>query len=201
MQYTEITLNEMKSLLNECGGNRWREVKNASTKERVYEYPLERNENIVVKLYTSIHLETDVSRRKGADAIRICAVNIKQSIGWIKTVKVLRVHGWRDNLRKAIKKVIDKADRRLGYNSKKVSPKVVSRDMWTASDNNTFAVEVSTLNANRKTLPRNMCPKCDKYYSKKNLVKTHFTNDIDHELTHWEFKCPHCQSALIIFND
>ena len=203
-QYKEITLDEMKTLLEECGGIRWREVENASTKERVYEYPLERDESIVVKLYTSIHLETDVSRRKGADAIRVCAVNIAKNIGWIKTTKVLRVEGWRENLRKAIKKVIADADRRLGRNPKAQKAmserQKLAQFVWTKSDDS-YVTEASDLSANQEKLPRNVCPNCDGYYQKKDLVKIHRTNDADNELTHWEFKCPNCQTTLIIFND
>ena len=200
-QYTEITLNELLTLLKECGGRRWREIENASTKEYVYEYPLERNSNIVVKLYSSIHLETNVSRSKGADAIRVCAVDIEKKQGWIKTVKVLRVAGWRENLRKAIKKVITDADNRLGVQPKVQNEmserKKISQFVWTKSDNS-YMTESSTLDANKEKLPRNVCPHCEGYYQKKNLVKV---NKIDNEITHWEFKCPNCQTILVIFND
>ena len=203
-RYTEITLNEMESLLEECGGRRWREVENASTKEHVYEYPLERDPNIVVKLYSSIHLETNVSRRKGADAIRVCAVNIEKSQGWIKTTKVLRVTGWRENLRNAIKKVIADADRRLGRNPKAQKAmserQKLAQFVWTKSDDS-YVTEASDLSANQAKLPRNVCPNCDGYYQKSNLVKVHRTDDEDYEITHWEFKCPHCQTKLLIFND
>jgi hypothetical protein len=110
MQYTEITREQMQNFLTQLG---LLEVLGMqSTRERVFDFTIVNghiDELIVVRVYTSIHKDTDVCRNKGADAIRVCAVNLTKNIGWIRTTKVLRVEGWRDNLYRAIKRTINQA--------------------------------------------------------------------------------------------
>jgi len=109
MHYTLVTLEEMKSFL----GPKFTHNSPIDTKEYVFEYHLAAHPQIVVKVYSSIHLNTAVARKKGADAIRICAVHTGRNIGWIRSTRVLRVEGWKHNLAKAIHKVIDQANARF----------------------------------------------------------------------------------------
>jgi hypothetical protein len=113
MQYTEITREQMHNFLTQQG---LLEVLGMEgTREYVYDYTLVNghiDELIVVRVYTSVHKGTRVCRHKGADAIRVCAVNLTKNIGWIRSTKVLRVEGWRDNLYRAIKRTINQATSR-----------------------------------------------------------------------------------------
>ena len=108
MKYTPVTLDEMKSALTG-----WTEVLGStSTREYVYEKAIPEDPGIVVRVCTSIHKDTSVARKCGGDAIRIYAVNIPARQGWIKTVRVFRVEGWRENLNKAINRVYSEARNR-----------------------------------------------------------------------------------------
>jgi hypothetical protein len=80
--------------------------------EYVYEMPLSTRPHIVIKVFTSVSKKTDNRRRKGKDAIRICAVDIKADRGVVKSVKVLRVPTWRNNLKSAILGVFNTASKR-----------------------------------------------------------------------------------------
>jgi len=110
MKYTQMTLDEMKAFL---GPKFVVTVTTGYTKEFVFEYKLPLHPEVVVKVFTSIHQDTSAARKKGADAIRVCAVNTVRNIGWIKSVRVFRVEGWKHNLGRAIHKVIDVANGRF----------------------------------------------------------------------------------------
>lgn len=72
---------------------------------------------------------------------------------------------------------------------------------WTKCDAFIYATEVSDLNAHKELdgKPRNQCPKCNGFFSKKNLIYVK-TND-EHEKLYWEFRCPTCRCILKVFND
>lgn len=209
MEYTPISIDEMRSVL-EANGFSELIVAGGSTKEFVYEKVLNPGNlpKIVIKVYTSISKEQDVSRRRGQDAIRVCSVNITDKVGWIKTIKVLRVNGWRTNLQKAIGNVSRQSTQRLSRIRQYQKP-TRSDDMqslidhiWGKGSKEGFSAEASTLDANKETRPRNLCPNCDGIYAKKDLIKTIPMGDpIDHEIGGWEFKCPHCGTILTVFND
>jgi hypothetical protein len=103
MHYTEITRDQMTEFLKTFG---FLEVLGStSTREYVFDYTIVNGsiaDHIVVRVFSSIHKDTAISRVKGADAIRVCAVNLTKQVGWIRTTKVLRVAGWKDNLYRAI---------------------------------------------------------------------------------------------------
>lgn len=107
MKYTTVTLDEMNALLNTFGV--WSEVLNGRFREHVLDYTLPNFPGVVVRVYSSVHHDTGVGRRKGADAIRVCAVHLAKNIGWIRSTRVLRVEGWRDNLHRAISRTIHQA--------------------------------------------------------------------------------------------
>jgi hypothetical protein len=111
MKYTEVTLNEMTEFLNGFERSvQWKQVEgSAGTREYVFDYELPNFPGVVVRVYTSVHKATGIVRRKGADAIRICAVNLTKQLGWIRSTRVLRVEGWRDNLHRAIVRTISQA--------------------------------------------------------------------------------------------
>jgi hypothetical protein len=112
MKYNQISLDEMKAALEG-----WTEViGSTATREYVYEKAIPENAGIVVRIFISIHKDTSVARRCGGDAIRICAVNVPAHKGWISTVRVLRVDGWRANLNKAINKVMAESRNRWNCN-------------------------------------------------------------------------------------
>jgi hypothetical protein len=225
MKATTITLLEMKKCLYEAVRTKWIEVTGTSScHEYAYDYIVSDNPQIVVRVFTSIQKETDVSRRKGSDAIRICAINITGREGWIKTTKVLRVEGWRKNLIKAIIDTIGKARWRIkkAQPMKKIVPLIFVKEneqqelfslkpvtkatatelrdfIWTKTDNG-FCTEVSDLDANKERWPRNKCH-CGGYYQNKDLIKVIKTDDEDYETRGWKFKCPNCHATLTILND
>jgi hypothetical protein len=130
MKATTITLLEMKKCLYEAIRTKWVEVTGTcSCHEYAYDYILSDNPQIVVRVFTSIQKQTDVSRRKGSDAIRICAINITGREGWIKTTKVLRVEGWKRNLIRAINNCTKSARLRMN----KIQPARNTKTMQTFS--------------------------------------------------------------------
>lgn len=210
MHYTTITIEEMKPYLESKGFSELSD-QGGSTKEYVFEKMLNPGylPKIVIKVFTSISKVNDSGRRKGEDAIRVCAVNLTQKQGWIKTVKVLRVNGWRNNLQKAIDSVTRQSTWRLRNQKpdpQTFKPPIRSQSMnelvnsiWGSQD---YSAEASTLDANKDRRPRNLCPKCDGVYGRKDLKKIIPMGDpIDHEIGGWEFVCPHCGTLLTVWND
>lgn len=125
MRYKEITLVDIKAFLGDAYPNNFVEViGSAATKEYVFDYMI--NADVVVRVFSSIHKDTAVARRKGADAIRVCAVNLTQNRGWISTTRVFRVEGWQNNLHRAINKTITEATNRCARQMYKGMPTVRS---------------------------------------------------------------------------
>ena len=227
MHYTTITLEEMKAAL----GLEFTEATGFVAYEHVFDKVLLEEPKIIIRVYTSISKNTSTGLKKGDDAIRVFAFDLTNRKGWIRTTRVLRVEGWRTNLYRALvrtenqaKDRINKLNRaqnvhivvghplvnrmfekeekqhKLNLSTRKIGTKELVNFLWTKSDN-AFVTESSNLEANEQNRSKDLCPKCDHVYSMKDLVKAHYTNDEDRELTHWEFKCPYCKSTLIVFND
>jgi len=97
--YTKITLEEMSDVLKADKG--WAQV-DSSAKEFVYEWSIPSLDGVVIKVYTSIHKKDGIGRRKGGDAIRVCAVDTKRDRGLVKSRRVHRTQGWRDNLKSRV---------------------------------------------------------------------------------------------------
>jgi len=69
-------------------------------------------EIIVIRVYTSIQKNTSIGRRNGGDAIRVCAVNTKTDRGLVKSRRVHRTQGWRDNLKSRVMDTLTTAKER-----------------------------------------------------------------------------------------
>jgi len=96
-KFTNITLDEMTTdVLKPAKG--WKEV-DVNAKEYVFDWTLPRWPGIVVRVYTSISKGSGQGRRKGADAIRICAVDTELNKPLRKFKRLHRVKNWRDNLK------------------------------------------------------------------------------------------------------
>jgi hypothetical protein len=97
--YTVVTLDEMNDVLKASKG--WVQV-DGSAREYVYEWKVPQCHGVVIRVYTSIHKDTAVGRRKGGDAIRVCAVNTVKDRGLVKSRRVHRTQGWRENLKSRV---------------------------------------------------------------------------------------------------
>jgi len=114
MSYTSITKEEFDEKLQQ--GKGW--VLNTSGNEYVYDFHLQ-HYPIIVKVASSIRLDSKISRNKGADAIRVFAVE-KESLvqkakiksGILKAKRVYRTTNWRDNLQKAVLVAIKESKKR-----------------------------------------------------------------------------------------
>jgi len=108
-QFTNITLNDFRAFLRAEKG--WREE--VSGNEIVFCYRLASYLFIQIKVYSSIRLNELNIRDCGSDALRVCAVNLNNNTGWIKTGRVNRTEGWKRNLREKIELVIRQSKARL----------------------------------------------------------------------------------------
>lgn len=107
--YYPISADEMRNHLKIEKG--WYE--RVEGKEIVFVLKLERNPHIEIKVFSGILAGNEQSRNCGKDAIRVCAVNTKEKIGWIKSARVYRVMGWKENLKERVVQVISDAKKRL----------------------------------------------------------------------------------------
>jgi len=109
MRYSRITLEDFDNLLlNSHKG--WQ--RNRCGYEWVYDRVLVDYPNVMIKILSSINIEALGARNKGSDCIRVFAVEIerveqddvkiiKVKKGLVKARRVLRVGGWKENLRDA----------------------------------------------------------------------------------------------------
>lgn len=107
--FTQISLDEMDAQLP--GWNRT--LEGAYKKEWVYTRPL--TAKVDIKVWSSLGKDGK-ARKKGSDAIRVCATLTKangQTVGYIKSQRVHRVEGWRDNLMARIDTVTEEAEKRI----------------------------------------------------------------------------------------
>jgi len=112
MSYVSITKEEFDEKLRADKG--WKET--FSGNEVVYDFHLARP--VVIKVASSIRRDTSVSRNKGADAIRIFAVEkdstnkeeYKVLRGLVKAKRVYRTTNWRKNLENAVFTVMKQAN-------------------------------------------------------------------------------------------
>jgi hypothetical protein len=113
MPYVRITKEEMDGKLNTEKG--W--IETFSGNEFVYDFSLSKKP-IVIKVASSIRRDTNKGRNKGADAIRVYAVQ-KDSMkrtgyrvvrGLIKQKRVNRMTNWRKHLETAVYDVMKRAN-------------------------------------------------------------------------------------------
>lgn len=102
--YTQITLQEMDEALSRDLGWVRDVIPLGNSREWVYSFSHERLQDVVIKVWSSIQIGNGQARRSGADAIRVCAVRHER--GYIRSRRVNRVTGWRNNLRLRIREVM-----------------------------------------------------------------------------------------------
>lgn len=108
-KYTNIPVEDMRSFLKTSKG--WEEE--VQGKEIVFKFKLKSTPWIQIKVFSGILAIGGDSRACGKDAIRVCAVDTNLKIGWIKTARVYRVEGWKNNLKSRVVQVISQAKGRL----------------------------------------------------------------------------------------
>jgi len=198
MHYTVITLNEMNVVManlffEEATGP-------STTREYVYEKILIENPKIIIKVYSSISKQNGNGRGKGQDAIRICAVNITDRIGWIRTIKVLRVNGWRSNLLNAIYRVEKQARQRF-ERYQQSQHDWASGKVWRKIQSNGKPGQVWETNRGNLQIKRDECPACGRKYAKKDLITVKIKDENDPtSIEYWLFRCPNCRAFLKVNN-
>ena len=109
--YVEITEQEMDDFLKTDKG--WE--KNRAGYEYVYDYHIP-HFPIIVKVMSSISINTSQGRNKGSDAIRVFAVKKDKdgnvTGGLIKAKRVYRTKNWRNNVFKAVVDTIRNSKKR-----------------------------------------------------------------------------------------
>lgn len=116
--YTPITLDEMRSLLQE--GRGWKML-NDGHQEYIFARDIVTLPGVQIKVYSSVPLHGASARACGQDAIRVCAIR-KVNNEWKGLVKAQRVHrtqNWRDNLMTRIQTVFETAKQRVSWDNKK----------------------------------------------------------------------------------
>ena len=106
-----ITLKEMDEFLKKEKG--W--FRSRSGNEWIYDFHMKKIP-VIIKVASSIRIDTERSRNKGSDAIRVFAV-IKEGLGekdkitkgLLKASRVYRTINWQDNLEKLIINKLDQA--------------------------------------------------------------------------------------------
>ena len=113
--FTEITLAEMQEHLRESKG--W-VITDTNCNEYVFDYSVNSNPNVIIRVYSSIHKNSDTARGVGQDAIRTMAL-LKisdgppiQVRGLVASLRTNRTTNWRINLKARIVEVIALALRR-----------------------------------------------------------------------------------------
>lgn len=108
-QYYSVSKIEMDAVLS--SQKKWHCT--TQGREWVYEWDIPSVPFITIKVYSGILTDSNDSRKAGADAIRVVAVNTRTGQGWIKGTRVHRVNGWCANLKARVLKVIEQSKARL----------------------------------------------------------------------------------------
>lgn len=117
-KYTTITWEQFTDFLRADKG--WEEVDTSKDQFPAKEHLLQWRDTspdhpgLVLRVFTSILLKSEVGRKCGDDAIRVCAVvdTGKDIRGLVKSRRVFRVEGWRENLKAAIFAILTEARQR-----------------------------------------------------------------------------------------
>ncbi len=111
MGYVRITKEEMDNKLKADKG--WRVERSGN--EHIYDFHLKKMP-VIIKVASSIRIDTGRGRNKGSDAIRVYAVvkdglDVKAKItrGLLKSRRVYRTTGWQDRLEKLVIDVMHQA--------------------------------------------------------------------------------------------
>jgi len=111
MSYTEITKLEMDTKLKSQKG--W--ICNITGNEYTYDFHMSKLP-IIIKVASSVRVDSNRARNKGSDSIKVYAV-MKDSLavdgkiirGLIKSTRLQRVSGWETRLEAAVYKAIQRA--------------------------------------------------------------------------------------------
>lgn len=111
--YTPITLDQMRETLKEANG--W--TMQSDRAEYVFIRDVVTIPGVQIKVYSSVRRADAHSRGAGQDAIRVCAIRKvgDQWQGMVKSSRVHRTQGWRENLMARIQTVFDTCKERASW--------------------------------------------------------------------------------------
>jgi len=118
-KYVVVTIEQFREVLKADKG--WQETIEAGTKEYVFLWPIKECPGIVLKVYSSVTLASGAGRKRGGDAIRVCAINTVLNTGYVRMPRVHRVEQWRYNLRARVMQALREARKRYGCVKKGVA--------------------------------------------------------------------------------
>lgn len=116
--YTPISVDDFKKLLTAEKG--W--LQRVEGKEYVWEYRVNSNKKILIRVYSSIAVGTNVSREAGGDAIRVVGLlmesekSMKVARPLLKADRIHRTKNWQTRLRMAIIDAIHTSVERSSWN-------------------------------------------------------------------------------------
>ena len=72
----------------------WTKELSGQAQEIVYTKNLKTKPNLQVRVYSTIHKDSGLGRKVGADSIKVCAINTVLNRGVIKTKRIHRTENW-----------------------------------------------------------------------------------------------------------
>ena len=111
--YTDIKIDEVRDLLKVDKG--WVENENVGVNEYVFDWAVSSKPGEIVRVYSSVSKCNGKGRGCGRDAIRVCAFRSDTDRGLVRSRRVHRVAGWRDNLRSRVMDVLKLAKVRADW--------------------------------------------------------------------------------------
>ncbi len=103
-EYEEISIEQMREFLSASKG--WVEATLPKSKEYTFQFATKKHPDIIIRVWTSIHVATGKTRKVGRDAIRVCAVNTVTDVGYVKSTRVNRTPGWQDRVKSRVYDVL-----------------------------------------------------------------------------------------------
>tara|TARA_Y100000034_G_scaffold125913_1_gene176360 strand:- start:3484 stop:3867 length:384 start_codon:yes stop_codon:yes gene_type:complete len=118
-RYVEITLEEMQERLSADKG--WKIV-DEHAHEYIFAFDVPSSPDIQIKVCSSIRKSDEVGRSVGKDAIRVLAILLTDqgTQPLVKTSRVYRTKGWRDNLKNRVVEAITQAKERESWGREKL---------------------------------------------------------------------------------
>jgi hypothetical protein len=102
MEFYPITIEEMRSAFSKSNGTGKKWTETVVGNEIAFDFAY--TEKAIIRVFTAIRNDSQESRTKGKDCIRVVSF-IVGGKGLVRSMRVLRVKGWHDNLKKAISTV------------------------------------------------------------------------------------------------
>jgi len=103
-KYEEIGIEEMREFLAPEKG--WVEATLPEVKEHVFQFATKKYPDIIIRVWTSVHVDTGKTRKVGRDAIRVCAVDTVTDKGYVRSTRVNRTPGWKDRVKDRVYEVL-----------------------------------------------------------------------------------------------